>query len=146
MRTTSETTSPAAANIVLWSVAAEPVILAGIALFMKKSGAVQRVAEPVFTTLLIVFAIVSLGLLYVSFALASGKHAPKDGQPPLSAGTGVTRLFGFRIIAIALASAPAVLGFVLFVISGNDWVLPVFNGGALLVAGRHLLAFSEASR
>lgn len=130
-------------RILLWSLAAEPVILAFIAYFLKQNGAGQPLDGDVIRTLLIVFAIVSLVMVYFSYAFVSGKFAPKP-LPPAPPAEPVTRLVGIRITSIGLAAAPAILGFVLYLLSGDDWVLLAFNGGALAVAVRHVLAFNAA--
>ncbi|MDI6739006.1 MAG: hypothetical protein QME74_01405 [Candidatus Edwardsbacteria bacterium] len=144
MNQSPESLKPQSVNIVLWALVADPVILAVIGCVLKQSGAVNPLANSVTDILFVIFAIASLGLIYASFVFASGKYDPKPAPPALPAKSCVTRLIGLRIVSIGLAAAPAILGFVLHLLSGDDWVLLAFNGGATLAAARHALAFTSA--
>jgi hypothetical protein len=136
--------SPAAMRIVLWTLACEPVFLAAIALVLKQQSAVPPVAADAVRILLPVFAAVSLGMLYFSYSFASGKYDPGRGPANAPPRMRMPAGAGLRIVAVALAIGPGVFGLVLHLLTGDDWALLAFNGTALAVAVRHVLAFNAA--
>ena len=138
--------SPVAMRIVLWTLACEPVFLAAIALFLKQQNAVSPVAADVVRILLPVFAVISLGMLYFSYAFASGKYDPRRGPTNVPPRPGAPTATGLRIVAVALAIGPGVFGLILHLLTGDDWVLLAFNGTALAVAVRHVLAFQTSEQ
>lgn len=137
---------PRAMRIVLWVIAADPVFLAVVAYALGVSGLEHPLRENPPALLMLVFAAASLGMAWVSFKLASGRYDPPlpPGAPPRPAVRGVSMRDGVRLGAVAIAAAPAVLGLVLHILTGDDWALLVFNGGALAVAVRHVMAFATA--
>ncbi len=137
-------TSPVSMRIVLWTLACEPVFLTAIALFLKQQNAVMPVAADAVRILLPVFAAASLGMLYFSYAFASGKYDPRPGPTNVPSRQGAPTASGLRIVAVALAIGPGVFGLVLHLLTGDDWALLAFNGTALAVAVRHVLAFNSA--
>jgi hypothetical protein len=143
MSTAPDVTSTRSVSIVLWALAADPVILAGIAYALKRGGTVTPVTGGLSQALFLIFALAAFGLIYISFAFASGKYDPKASPSPLPAKAGVTRLASIRIASVGLAAAPAILGFVLHLLTGDDWALLAFNGAALAVAVKHVLAFTS---
>ncbi len=139
---TSQNAPQPGAGIVLWSVAAEPLFLAAVAYLLGRTGAVHLTEKAACgDTLLVVFAALSLAMLWASFRFASGRFAPRD---PALVPAGARAPFAHQIIAVALATAPGVLGFVHYLLCGADWVLLVFNLGAFAAAARHVLNFSPA--
>ena len=137
---------PRAMRIALWVIALDPLVLAGIAYALGISGMAHPLRDNPPALLAMVFAATALGLLYVSFKLASGRYDPPlpPGSPPRPAVRGVSMRDGVRLGAVAIAAAPAVLGLVLHLLTGDDWALVAFNGGALAVAVRHVMAFAAA--
>lgn len=128
-------------NIVYWSLAIEPILLAGIAIFLKAAGAAGNMGasaseEPV----LIIFVVVSLVLAWLSLMFSTGKSIiPKSlhlRNNPSQA--------GYRIITLALAITPGIFGFVHFLIFGRDLSLLILNGGALSLAVWHITKFNDA--
>jgi hypothetical protein len=144
MNQSPDAPTPQSLHVILWALAADPVILAALGYFLKRGGAITPAGDGVSGMLFLIFAIASIGLIYISFGFASGKYDPKTIPPALPAKPGVTRLVGIRIASVGMAAAPAILGFVLYLLSGDDWALLAFNGGALAAAVRHVLAFNSA--
>jgi hypothetical protein len=131
-------------KIVLWSVAIEPLFLAAVAWFLRRSGAMVR-ADPLADgeILLAVFSAAGLAMLWTSFQFASGRFAPKA---PGAAPSHSPLPLGQMVVAVALATGPGVLGFVHYLVYGVEWVLPVFNLGAFILAARHVINFSAERR
>jgi hypothetical protein len=137
---------PRAMRIAQWVFAADPVFLAVVAYALDASGMAHPLRENPPALLAMLFAAAALGLVYVSFKLASGRYDPPlpAGAPPRPVVRGVSMRDGVRLGAVAIAAAPAVLGLVLHILTGDDWALLAFNGGALAVAVRHVMAFATA--
>ncbi len=126
-------------KIILWALALEPLLLAAVALFLRRYASLDL--APSFDSgdiLLAVFAAASLALAWASFAFASGRLPLKDSdaRPPAPIP------IGHMIIATVLASAPGVLGFIYYLLLGEDWALLVFNLGGFILAARHILNFN----
>lgn len=127
-------------KILLWSMAGEPLLLAAVAWFLRRSGAMARAESLAGGDLMLaVFSAAALAMLWASFQFASGRFAPKA---PGAAPSPSPLPLGHMIVAVALATAPGILGFVHYILFGADWVLPVFNLGAFLLAARHVLNFA----
>jgi hypothetical protein len=131
-------------KIILWSVATEPLFLAAVAWFLRRTGSLPpagtvKAAEPA----LLAFAAISLSLIWAGHQFASGRFTPKT--PGTERDRPATPL-GQMIIAVALSAGPGVLGFAHYLVYGVDWVLPVFNLGAFALAARHVLNFSAERR
>lgn len=132
---------PTTARLVLWSVAAEPLFLAALALLLNRLGALPRDgAPPNGDVMLIVFSALSLGALWAGFRFAAGGFAPK--RPSFSPEPAMPP-FGHQIIAVALAAVPGMLGFVHHLLYGMDWVLLAFCLGGFAAAARHALFFGR---
>lgn len=128
-------------SIILWSIASEPLFLAAVAWLLRRTGAMVRVVPLAGGDLLLaVFSAAGLAMVWASFQFASGRFAPKASgsasfHPPLP--------IGHMIVAVALAAAPGILGFVHHILFGADWVLLIFNLGAFILAARHVLNFTS---
>jgi hypothetical protein len=127
-------------KIILWSIAADPLILGGLGYFLRRlaslppAGTVK--SEEV---MLLVFAAISLSLVWAGFQFAAGKLT----QPNRPLEPDKVRIpFGRQIVAVALASSPGIFGFAHYLVYGLDWVLPVFNLGGFLLAAKLVLNFS----
>lgn len=132
---------PTTARLVLWSIAAEPLFLAALALFLNRLGTVPRDgAPPDGDVMLIVFSALSLGALWAGFRFAAGGFAPK--RPSFSTEPAMPT-FGHQIAAVALAAVPGMLGFVHYLLYGMDWVLLAFCLGGFAAAARHALFFGS---
>lgn len=137
--------NPQINKLILWAIAIEPLILTGIAFFLNQQGAfgqpVTGAPEEIITT---VFTLVSLVVAGLSFKFASlaGRPRPLPGQLPDPAIPVVVK--PMQIIALALAAAPGVFGFVLFVLMRNELHLLLFNGGALAFGVWHIMNFENA--
>ena len=134
---------PGSLRPLYWALACEPLVLAAIAYYVRLRGAVSPASGAVPGILAGVFALASLGLVYISFGFAAGRYDPKDARSPLPQLPGRSRLASVRILAIGLAAAPGILGLVLCLLTGSLWLLAAFNGVAFLAAAMHALAFSE---
>lgn len=129
-------------KIILWSLAAEPLILGGLCYFLRRMGSLPPAGAVKSGELtLLIFAVISLSLVWVGSQFAAGRFpprprafAPAESKPP----------FGQQIVAVALSTAPGVFGFAHYLAYGVDWVLPVFNLGAFAIAARHVLNFTAA--
>jgi hypothetical protein len=138
--------NPQALRIVLWVVASDPLILAGIGYFLNLQGALGKpVTGAPEEFILIIFTIVSLVVagLSLKFASLAGRPKPLPGQLPEPSGLIVTR--PMQIVAVALAAVPGIFGLVLFILLRNDLHLLLFNGGALVLAVWHIKNFENAS-
>lgn len=125
-------------NIVYWAMAAEPVILASIALFLRTSNAVNISLSPASEeTLLVVFLALSAVFVWLSFRFASGRNLLSKVM------TEQANPAGFRLVALGLAIAPGILGFVHYLFFGNLMVLLILNGGAVGLAIKHISQFNE---
>lgn len=126
--------------IVYWATALEPVILAGIAYVLKAQGAVGNIGNPFpEESVMIVFLALSLILGWLSLRFSSGKSI----MPPSLSLRQTPNPAGYRIIALALAITPGMLGFIHYIIFGNSLALLVLNGGALALAIKHIMKFNE---
>ncbi len=125
-------------NIVYWAMAAEPVILAVIALFLRTSNAVTISLSPDSEeTLLVVFLALSSVFVWLSFRFASGRNLlPK-------AMTDQANPTGFRLVALGLSVAPGIFGFVHYLFFGELLALLLLNGGAVGLAIKHIRQFNE---
>jgi len=127
-------------HIVYWAMAAEPVILAAIALFLRTSNAVNISLSPASEeTLLVVFLALSAVFVWLSFRFASGRNLLPQAM------TARANPQGFRLVALGLAIAPGILGFVHYLFFGNLMVLLILNGGAVGLAIKHISNFSEGN-
>jgi hypothetical protein len=135
--------SPGSFRPVYWALAGEPLVLAAIAYLIRTRDAGHQLEGAVPAVLTGIFVMASLGLVYVSFLFASGRYDQGNQGLPRERQPGIAQSFSIRIFSIALAAAPGILGFVLFLLTGSLWALAVFNGAAFLAAAMHALAFSE---
>jgi hypothetical protein len=135
-----------AQRIVLWVVASDPLLLAGIGYFLNLQGALGKpVTAAPEEIILMIFTAVSLVVagLSLKFASLAGRPKPLPGQlPEPSAPVAVKPM---QIIAVALAAIPGIFGLVLFILLRNDLHLLLFNGGALALAVWHIFNFENAS-
>lgn len=127
-------------NIVYWAMAAEPVILALIAIFLKSRNAVGNFLSPASEEpVMVAFIAISMIFVWLSFRFASGRNLlPK-------AMTAQANPQGFRLVALGLAIAPGILGFVHYLFFGNLLVLLILNGGAVGLAIKHITQFNEGN-
>ncbi len=127
-------------KIILWSIASEPLFLAAVAWFLKRTGSLPPAGSAKSgEVVLLVFAAVSLSLAWAGYQFANGLFAPK----PSTLGPGRAKPpFGHQLVAVSLASGPGVLGFAHYLIYGVGWVLLVFNLGAFVLAARYVLDFA----
>lgn len=130
-------------KLVLWCLAADPLILAAIGYVVRWRGALSTSLEPALgQSLFIVFTAVSLIMVGLGFQFASGRFlnrtkipaTPKEPLPP-----------GHHIIAMAFFIAPGTLGLVHYLLFGDLWTLVLFNLGSSLLAARHILFGMETS-
>ena len=130
---------PEALRIIAWTTACEPLFLAGLAYFIKTLNAVKPAAG--IGILPVIFLAVSLAAEWYSFTLASkyNKSGRSSMLPPRPEGISPTLM----IAAVALATAPGILGFVLHLLTGTDWYLLAFNGGAFVLAAMQIINFSN---
>jgi len=138
--------NPQALRIVLWVVASDPLIMAGIGYFLNLQGAFGKpVAGAPEEIILIIFTVVSLLVAGMSFKFASlaGRPKPLPGQLPEPSAPVVVK--PMQIVAVALAAIPGIFGLVLFILLRNDLHLLLFNGGALALAVWHIMSFENAS-
>ncbi|MBI4727372.1 hypothetical protein HY768_09180 [candidate division TA06 bacterium] len=137
--------NPQVNKIVLWAIAAEPLLLAGIAYCLNLQGVlgqpVTRGPEEVIT---VVFAVVSLLLagLFLKFASLVASPKPLPGQLPEPAVPALVK--PRQIIAVALAASPGIFGFIIFILLRNELYLLLFNGGALALGAWHIMNFENA--
>jgi hypothetical protein len=137
--------NPQALRIVLWVVASDPLILAGIGYFLNLQGVLGKpVTQAPEEIILIIFTIVSLIVagLSLKFAALAGRPKPLPGQLPEPSAPVAVR--PMQIVAVALASIPGAFGLVLFILLRNDLHLLLFNGGALALAVWHIKSFDNA--
>ncbi len=137
-------TDPKKLRFVLWLIASTPLYLAVLAYEMRVWVIGEGFHDGVISTLSVVFAVVSLIMVWTSFYNASGKLDPKIGSTSSPTRAGVSHSTFRRIDAVALAIVPAILGFVLQVLFGDWLALLLFNGTALAMAVRHVLVFTKA--
>ena len=127
-------------NIVYWAMAAEPVILAAIAIFLKASNAVNISLSPASEEiLLVVFLALSTAFVWLSFRFASGRNLLPEAL------TARANLQGFRLVALGLAIAPGILGFIHYMFFGKLLALLLLNGGAMALAIKYITQFNEGS-
>jgi len=134
-----------ALRIVLWVVASEPLLLAGIGYFLNLQGVLGKpVTEAPEEIILMIFTVISLVVagLSLKFASLAGSPKPLPGQLPEPAAPVSVR--PMQIIAVALAASPGIFGLVLFILLRNDLYLMLFNGGALALAAWHIMNFENA--
>lgn len=131
-------------KIILWSVAAEPLFLAVVAWFLRHTGALPPAGSVKSGGLtLLAFSAISFSLVWASFQFATGRFALKSsGAVPSRTPIPI----GHMIVAVALAAGPGVFGFAHYLVYGVEWVLPVFNLGAFILAARHVINFSAEQR
>ncbi len=127
-------------NIVYWAMAAEPVILALIAIFLKSRNAAGNFLSPASDEpVMMAFIAISMIFVWLSFRFASGRNLlPK-------AMTAQANPQGFRLVALGLAIAPGILGFVHYLFFGNLLFLLILNGGAVGLAIKHITQFKEGN-
>jgi hypothetical protein len=132
---------PEALRIILWTLAGEPLFLAGLAYFIKTQNAVKPVIGDGIGVLPIIFLAVSLAAEWFSFTLGSkyNQSGRSSTLSPRPEGISPTLM----IAAVALATAPGILGFVLHLLTGTDWYLLAFNGGAFVLAAMQIINFSN---
>jgi hypothetical protein len=135
--------APGSLRPVYWALAGEPLVLAAIAWFLCTRAVAGRISGALPSLLTGVFALASLGLVYVSFLFASGRYDQQNRGLSRAQLPGISQSFSIRVFAIALAAAPGILGLVLCLLAGDLWALAAFNGGAFLAASMHARAFTE---
>jgi len=135
-----------AQRIVLWGIAIDPIFLAGICYFLNihstRSKMIPRSSEE---TIIIVFTIISLVAAGLSFKFSSLALKTKFLPGQLPEPFNPVESWPKQIIAIALAIAPGISGFVLSFLFNNNFYLLLFNGGALALAIWHITNFVNAS-
>jgi hypothetical protein len=137
-------TDPKKFRIVLWLIASTPLYLAVLAYGMRVWVFGGGFHDGVISTLSVIFAMISLIMVWTSFYNASGKLDPKTGSSFSPTRAGISHSTFRRIDAVALAIVPAILGLVLHVLFGDRLALLLFNGTALVIAVRHVLVFTKA--
>jgi len=127
-------------KLFLWCLAAEPLILAAVGyLIGKRIAASPKIDTSLNHIQLIAFAVVSLILIWIGFQFASGRFLAKTNRP---ATTKETLPPGHHIAALALFTAPGILGLVHYLLFGDLWVLGVL--GSSLLAAHHILYRAES--
>lgn len=129
-------------KIILWSIAAEPLMLGGLGYFLRRTGSLPPAGVVKSGDLaLLAFAVISLALVWAGSQFAARRFAPRNRL--LEPGKDELPL-GQRIVAVALAASPGVFGFAHHLVYGADWVLLAFNLGAFVLAARMTGSFMTA--
>lgn len=127
-------------NIVYWAMAAEPVILALIAVLLKSRNAVGNFLSPASEEpVMVAFIAISMIFVWLSFRFASGRNLLPQAM------TAQANPAGFRLVALGLAVAPGIFGFVHYLFFGELLALLLFNGGAVGLAIKHITKFNEGN-
>lgn len=124
--------------IVYWAMAIEPIILAIFAILIKTRTDMNVSLSPASEEmLLVIFLALSAVFVWLSFRFASGRNLlPK-------ALTAQANPEGFRLVALGLAIAPGIFGFVHYLFFGKLLALLLLNGGAVGLAIKHITKFNK---
>ncbi|HAD83099.1 MAG: hypothetical protein A2509_00125 [Candidatus Edwardsbacteria bacterium RIFOXYD12_FULL_50_11] len=126
--------------IVYWAMAAEPVILALIAVLLKSRNAVENFLSPASEEpVMVAFIAISMIFVWLSFRFASGRNLLPQAL------TAQANPQGFRLVALGLAIAPGILGFVHYLFFGKLLALLILNGGAVALTIKHITQFNEGN-
>jgi hypothetical protein len=130
-------------KIIYWLLAAEPIILVGIALFLKTQGEAGRLGPSVSDEpYVVISSAISLIFIWISFMAASDKKI----LPSATAQGNNLKPGSKRMVILLLAIVPGILGFSLYMLFGKEMHLLLFNGAALIIAVWNILKFNEGKQ
>jgi len=88
---------------------------------------------------MVAFIAISMIFVWLSFRFASGRNLLPQAL------TAQANPQGFRLVALGLAIAPGILGFVHYLFFGKLLALLILNGGAVALTIKHITQFNEGN-